>query len=97
MVKEVVWTDEAVSAFRIIIQYLESEWSKAEVIAFITATDRIIDYISERPRMFRKTGIRNVHEAMITPHNLLIYRIKGSSIQLITFWDTRRNPKRKKF
>jgi len=47
--------------------------------------------------MFRETNIANVHEALVTPHNLLIYKIYPKRIDLITFWDTRQNPKKKKY
>lgn len=97
MVKEVVWTDEAIQTFYDIIKYLQTDWSEREVETFVCATDRVIDYITDRPRMFRKTSVTNVHEVLITPHNLLIYRVKPSSIELISFWDTRQNPKRKQY
>ncbi len=97
MVKEVVWTDEAKETFEIIVEYLNSEWSHAETNSFLRATERILEYVAERPTMFRKTDKRNVHEALVTKHNLLIYRIKEDKIELITFWDTRQNPHRKKY
>lgn len=47
--------------------------------------------------MFRATNKKNVHEALVTPHNLLIYKVYAHQIEIITFWDTRRNPRKKKF
>ncbi len=46
--------------------------------------------------MFRKTNKKNVREALVTEHNLLVYKIYPDHISLITFWDTRQNPKKKK-
>ncbi len=46
--------------------------------------------------MFRKAHELEIHEAVITPHNLLIYKIYPTHIDLITFWDTRQDPVKKK-
>jgi len=96
MVKEIRWTQESVDTFDKTIEYLEREWTEKEVYNFIQATARVIQFISEYPAMFRKTSKRNVHEALITPHNLLIYKVYSSDITLITFWDTRQHPRKKK-
>ena len=39
----------------------------------------------------------NVHEALITSHNLLIYKVYPTRIDLLTFWDTRQHPQKKKY
>ncbi|MEO5572827.1 MAG: type II toxin-antitoxin system RelE/ParE family toxin [Bacteroidia bacterium] len=97
MVKEIRWTTEATDSFNRIIEYLLREWSEREVENFVTAVDKVIEYISNHPRMFRKTNRKNVREALVTPHNLLIYKIMPSHIDLLTFWDTRQHPKKKKW
>ncbi len=96
MAKEIRWTSEAENTFETIVNYLEKNWSKKEVSNFVQATFRTIDFISKQPLIFRKVNIKDVHEALITPHNLLIYKISSSHIDLIMFWDTRKNPKKKK-
>jgi plasmid stabilization system protein ParE len=97
MAKQVRWTSEAETTFEGVIEYLESKWTDREIEKFVSATNRVVDYISEQPKMFRKTNKRNVHEALLTTHNLLIYKVYPTHIDLITFWDTRRNPRKKKF
>lgn len=74
MVKKVIWTPEAESSFEGIIQYLEQNWTIREVNNFIDATQRVVSFISEHP-MFRKVYKRNIHEAILTPHNILIYKV----------------------
>jgi plasmid stabilization system protein ParE len=96
MAKEIRWTPESIDAFNAVIKYLQKEWSDKEIRKFVQATDRVLNFIAKNPRMFRKTNKRNIHEALITPHNLLIYKIYATRIVLITFWDTRRNPRKKK-
>ncbi len=97
MVKQVIWTPEAESTFEGVIEYLERKWTDQEIANFINATNRVVEFISEHPRMFRKTNKRNVHEALVTPHNLLIYKVYPTRIDLLTFWDTRQHPRKKKY
>jgi plasmid stabilization system protein ParE len=97
VVEEVIWSVEADEEFKKIINYLRDNWSEQEVEKFINATARTIEYIVEYPRMFRETKRRNVHEVLVTPQNLLLYHVSGTRIQIVTIWDTRQNPRRKKY
>lgn len=95
MAKEIRWTPEAVHTYSKTIEYLEEEWTEKEVFNFLKITNRVLLFISEYPEMFRKTNKRNVREALITPHNLPIYKVYPDYIALITFWDTRQHPRKK--
>ncbi len=97
MTKAVVWTPEAEATFDAIIKYLEVDWTDKEITYFINSTERVIKLVSEHPKMYRKTNKKHIHEALITPHNLLIYKIYPSRIDLLTFWDTRKSPRKTKF
>jgi len=96
MAKEIIWTPRAEKTFNAVIAYLEKEWTEKEVKKFISETSRVIKLISEKPETFRKSIQIYIREAVITKHNLLIYRIKGENIFLLSFWATRKNPKKKK-
>ncbi len=95
MVKEIRWTKEALDTFENVISYLDKNWTEKEILNFIISSNKVIDFIAEYPNMFRKTTKQNVREALITPHNLLIYKIYPHHIDLLVFWDTRKNPKKK--
>jgi plasmid stabilization system protein ParE len=69
MVKEIRRTAEAADSFNRIMEYLLREWSENEVENFVSATDKVIEYISRHPKMFRKTNRKNVREALVTPQN----------------------------
>jgi plasmid stabilization system protein ParE len=97
MAKQINWTSEAETTFEKVIEYLLENWTEKEIRNFVTSTFRVIAFVSEHPFMFRKTNKRNVREALVTPHNLLIYKVYPDRIDLIAFWDTRQNPVRKKF
>lgn len=94
--KKIVWTPASIETFEEIISYLERKWTEREIEKFIKKTEIVIHYISEKPLMFRKTNKKNVREALVSEHNLLVYKIYPDHISLITFWDTRQHPKKKK-
>ena len=95
MAKEIKWTPAAEDTFEKIINYLRLKWTEREVINFINSSNKIIFYISENAQMFRQSKKQNIREAVVTKHNLLLYRIKPKHIELLVFWDTRKNPKKK--
>ena len=95
MAKEIKWTEEAEENYNKIIGYLDAKWTEKEIAYFILQTERVLTFISENPLLFRKSDKKHIHEALITPHNLLLYRVKPKHIELITFFDTRRDPKKK--
>ncbi len=96
MAKKIVWSDHAIFTFNKVIEFLEKEWTLKEIQHFILETERVIEFISEHPYIFRNTKYFNIREVLVTPHNLLVYKIDSEQIILITFWDTRQNPNRKK-
>ncbi|MBP7807863.1 MAG: type II toxin-antitoxin system RelE/ParE family toxin [Bacteroidia bacterium] len=96
MAKEVRWTPESINTFNKIIDYIESKWTPREVENFINATEIVVRFISANPKMFRKTNKKNIREALVTPHNLMIYKINLETIDILTFWDTRQHPKKKR-
>jgi plasmid stabilization system protein ParE len=97
MAKIVIWTLEAEETFDAVIEYLAIKWTEREIVHFVNATNRVIELISEHPRMYRATNRKNIREALITPHNLLVYKIYPNRIDLLMFWDTWQNPRKKKF
>lgn len=94
---KIIWTPESIRSFEHIIDYLNNNWSEKEVSSFIKATDLTIKYISKFPLMYRKTDKVDVHEALISPNNLLVYKIVKKEIYILTFWDTRQHPIKKMY
>ncbi|HLG35761.1 MAG TPA: type II toxin-antitoxin system RelE/ParE family toxin [Bacteroidia bacterium] len=95
MALSITWTEEAERTFAVIIKYLLEHWTEKEVRHFISETNRVIAHITVTPRMFRRSARKNIHEGLITRHCLLIYRVRKNKIELLSFFDTRQNPKKK--
>ena len=97
MAKRIRWTFEAEETFERVIAYLEQEWSEKEIIRFVRSTEKILQLISHYPEIFRRSGKqKNVHEALVTRHNLLLNKVYPRHIDLLVFWDTRQNPRENK-
>ena len=97
MAYKVIWAPEAVHTFDNIIDYLSDNWSVKEISKFIDDAEHTISLLEKNPFLFRGSSKQNVHEALITKHNLLLYQIIETSqrVELMSFWDTRQNPKSK--
>ena len=92
---QIIWLPKAETRYREIIEYLEYKWNDRVIERFIVQTEKVLNQIKRRPTIFRRSAKMNIHEVLITKHNLLIYRINGSKIELLTFFDTRQDPKKK--
>lgn len=97
MALKVHWTKRAEKTFEKVVVYLLKEWSEKEVQNFVRKTNNVIGHISEKPKMFPSSKKINIHSALITKHNSLLYKIIGNNqIDLLFFWDNRQNPKKQK-
>lgn len=96
MQEAIFWTEEAERTFSKVIAYLKENWTDREVESFKNATFKVINLISHYPRLYRRSIKKGIREVVITPHNVLLYRIRRTHIELLTFFDTRQDPGRKK-
>lgn len=95
MALTVTWTPLAQETFEAIIDYLLEHWTEREVRNFVRESNRVIGQVAMMPVMFRRSAKKGVHEAVIAPRCILIYKVKPKEVQLLAFFDTRRDPKRK--
>ena len=94
MVTSVRWSPEAEARFLQVIAYLRSEWSDREAERFIQRADATVRMLMRFPGLSRK-GRKGTREILITRHNILCFRVKGSELQVVGFWDTRQHPGRR--
>lgn len=93
----IFWSPKAVETFENVIQYLSENWTQRQIKSLVDKTDDIINLLSKNPYLFRKSRKANIHEVLITEHNLLIYQINEvkKQVQILSIFDTRQNPKKK--
>ena len=95
MAYEIRWTTRARDSHGDIVAYLEQEWTEREIINFINAVEEKLYLIAIYPDLFIKTNNkRNIHKTVISKQVVLFYRKRPSKqqVELMLFWDTRRNP-----
>ena len=93
----VVWTPEAEETFDEIIRYLEVEFGDAVVRNFLRRVAEVISTVSQFPEIFQSAGTKNVRKGFIARQTSLYYSVKGDRIELISFWNNKRNPENLKW
>lgn len=88
------WTDEAEITFNKNIEYLSKSWDLLSINNFLDRIDEVVEHIKSNPKLYpvyRKND--RVHKCVLNQHITLYYKIVNTStIDLITFWNTHKNP-----
>jgi plasmid stabilization system protein ParE len=93
---EIVWTEKADETFDEIADWIEERFTQKEVDTFVLTTYEVLDNIEEFPKSYPMSKtLKRVRKAVIHPHSSLYYRIRKREIELLFFWDNRRNPEDK--
>jgi len=96
---EIKCTDKAEESFSSIIDYLSNNWSQREVENFVQKIYKVIDYIRQNPYMYVvSTKRKDVRRALVGKLTSLLYivRERKQEIELVLFWNNRKNPKKLK-
>jgi plasmid stabilization system protein ParE len=95
MAFEIVWRKKTRDTFFSIIQYLNEHWSKNVAEDFVKTVERKLELLSMFPLMGVESRKRKgMRKLLLSPQNMLVYRIKGKRIILLQIYDTRQNPMR---
>lgn len=94
MIRDISWSKKAEATFSAIVAYLEKEWGETTARRFVRKVQAVLNAIAEHPEMFIEYKANNTHKGLINKNCSVIYRVKASHIQLLVFWDNRKNPKK---
>ena len=94
MIREIAWSKKAEATFTAIVLYLEKEWGETTAKRFVKKVQTVLKVIAEHPEMFIEYKPNNTRKGLINKNCSVIYRVKASHIQLLVFWDNRKNPKK---
>ncbi len=87
------WSPASKDEFAELLEYVETQFGLDAALKLLDKTDRVLDGISEHPAMFPASGASPaIRKAVITKQTSLFYRITIMEVQLLHFWDNRRNP-----
>jgi len=90
---KIIWSEEAISNLKGVIDYLEKHWTNKEITKFSQLLDKQLRRIEENPRLFAKSEQSNgMRKAVLTKQLTLFYSLVGDEIRIITLFDSRQNP-----
>jgi plasmid stabilization system protein ParE len=98
MQRSVRWSKRARINYNAVVDYLISEWGEKITSEFADKTETCIDVLRQYPFIGRKSEKREgIRKVLITKHNLLIYKVSNSEINILNIFDTRQDPNKSKY
>ena len=95
MALKIVWTENAIQDYKLVIDYLLLEWSLPVAEKFAEIIDKRIDVLSRFPNIgISSTKDLSIKSIVITKHNKLYYRFLADTIEILNIFDTRQNPQK---
>lgn len=91
---EVFVTPRAERNFDSIVKYISSKWGENTAKEFIHKVDEIFKILKTQPYigMVENSDIRGFQ---LSPQTRILYRIRGNKMIILSFFDVRKNPKKK--
>jgi plasmid stabilization system protein ParE len=93
MTYSIWWSPAARESYLTNIGYLKQKWTVREIKIFVKRTSQAINLIAKNPSLFQYSKESDTYRCVITKQITLYYRIKHNRIELLTFWDNRKDPK----
>ncbi|RNL51057.1 type II toxin-antitoxin system RelE/ParE family toxin [Pedobacter jejuensis] len=90
----IIWSPIAKTSYIEILKFLEENWTSKEIEYFISRTERLVKLISQNPNLFQYSINSDTFRCLVVPHVSLFYRLKNENIELLVFWDNRKDPKK---
>jgi len=93
---KIKWSKRADNSFDNIIDYLHAEWGEQVVQAFVRKTYDFLEILAEFPEIVSmQVQDKAIRGFVLITQVIVFYKVQGSSIILIDFFDTRQDPKKK--
>lgn len=96
---EVIWSAKAKTTFYLVLDYLDKNWSGKEVESFYNRTQIVLKSVSNYPELFpASTKNKKIRKAIVDKNNTFYYKIDTyhRKIHVLTFYDSRQDPKKLK-
>ncbi|TVZ26555.1 plasmid stabilization system protein ParE [Gillisia sp. Hel_I_86] len=97
MSRTVVTSDIAKEKLEDLFEYLIKKWSYKVKSEFVQKLDRNIEIIKEQPEIFpESTKEKGLRRCVITKQTTLFYSFNEEKINIVTIFDTRKDPEKLK-
>ena len=94
---EIIWSAKAKITFFSVIDYLNENWTKKEMIQFNQRTHINLNAIGKNPGIFPASSKnKEIRKAIVDKNNSFFYKIDSyhQRIYLLTFFDSRQDPEK---
>ncbi len=88
----IIWSDDARLDYDENIEYLLKEWSEKSASTFIEEVESVLELLKINPKLYPMTDYQSIRRAVIRKQITLFYQEKSSSIYLVRFWNTYKDP-----
>jgi len=90
---KILWSDEALKNLKLIIDYLEKNWTQKELTQFAKLLDKRLALIEHNPYAFPLIDdYSNIRQSVLSKQTSIYYQVIGRNVRLITLFDNRQNP-----
>lgn len=86
---KVIWSDEALSSFEKIVDYVFNEWGIHPVLDLQYEIERLVIAIRNNGKLCPDSKIIGLRKCVLSKHTSLVYRITHSHLEIVTFLDNR--------
>lgn len=93
---KIIWSPRSKTEFSDLLDYLESEFGRDIALNCFEDVESILESISVFPYLFKAYQGQQIRRAVIHKNLSIFYVVKSDYIELLSFWDNRRNPKKLK-
>ena len=94
MRREIRLSKRAMKKLDSLLVYLEEEWSKKVKHEFVLKLDKSLKQIQKLPDSFPESEkIRGLRKCVVTKQTTVFYKYSATTIDIITIFDNRQNPK----
>jgi len=92
----IFWTDFALEELEKTIEYLKENFSEKELKNLAESIEENLILISKNPKLYQVSEAKkDLRRIVILRYNSLYYRIKNDTIEIISFFSNRQNPRKK--
>lgn len=91
---DIIWMPRARISYTNILEYLEKNWSRTEVVSFRNHVGEVLEIIGKFPKIHEYSEENDTHRCVLTDQVSLYYQVKETQeiVELLVFWDNRQNP-----
>lgn len=95
-IKEIIWSELAITEFRNVLDYyVQNNGSATYSNKLVREVEKLLTLISQNELIGRLTG-NKFTRAIPLKHYIIFYEINYNTIEIISFWDSRQNPRKLK-